>query len=131
MSTTLFTGLGKRKAAVAKVYLKEGSGNFTVNNKTFETFFSALHEDKELVKKPLILVEQNNNYDIDVKVHGGGLNAQANATRLAIAKALCTIQTDYRPVLKENKLLTRDARIKERRKYGLKKARKASQYSKR
>jgi small subunit ribosomal protein S9 len=128
---TLYTGIGKRKTSVAKVFLKEGSGIIKVNNKSFEDFFSGVGEERELLKNPFILVNVSNKYDLDVKVNGGGISSQMDAIRLAIAKALCTINNDYRQIFNENLLLRRDSRIKERRKYGLKKARKASQYSKR
>jgi small subunit ribosomal protein S9 len=124
-------GLGKRKTSIANVFLKDGSGIITVNGKTFENFFSAVGEERETIKIPLILLNLNNKYDIDVKVEGGGVTGQLDAIRLAISKALTKINTEYRPVLKQQLLLRRDSRIKERRKYGLKKARKASQYSKR
>ena len=128
---TLYTGIGKRKTSVAKVFLKEGSGVIKVNNKSFEDFFSGVGEERELLKNPFILVNVSNKYDLDVKVNGGGISSQMDAIRLAIAKALCTINNEYRQIFNENLLLRRDSRIKERRKYGLKKARKASQYSKR
>lgn len=127
----LYTGIGKRKTSVAKVFLKEGSGLIKVNNKLFEDFFSGVGEERELIKNPFILVNVSNKYDLDVKVKGGGISSQMDAIRLAIAKALCTINNEYRQIFNENLLLRRDSRIKERRKYGLKKARKASQYSKR
>lgn len=126
-----YTGIGKRKTSVAKVFLKEGSGTFTVNNKTFEDFFASVAEERELLKNPFIFVNVNNKYDVDIKVKGGGVSSQMDAIRLAIAKALCNINGEYRQVLNQNLLLRRDSRIKERRKYGLKKARKASQFSKR
>jgi small subunit ribosomal protein S9 len=126
-----YTGIGKRKTSVAKVFLKEGSGAITVNNKTFENFFASVSEERELLKNPFIFVNVNNKYDVDVKVKGGGVSSQMDAIRLAIAKALCNINGEYRQVLNQNLLLRRDSRIKERRKYGLKKARKASQFSKR
>jgi small subunit ribosomal protein S9 len=129
--STIYNGLGKRKTSVAKVFLKEGSGIITINGKMFEHFFASIGEERELLKNPLMLADLDNNYDIDIKVKGGGVNSQLEAIRLAISKAVCTINPDYRPILKRASLLTRDSRIKERRKYGLKKARKASQYSKR
>ncbi len=128
---TFYTGIGKRKTSVAKVFLKEGSGVIKVNNKLFEDFFSGVGEERELLKNPFVLVNVSNKYDLDIKVKGGGISSQMDAIRLAIAKALCTINHEYRQVFNENLLLRRDSRIKERRKYGLKKARKASQYSKR
>lgn len=124
-------GLGKRKTSIANVFLKDGSGIIRVNGKTFEHFFSAVGEERETIKIPLILLNLNNKYDIEIKVKGGGITGQLDAIRLAISKALSKMNTEYRPLLKQNLLLRRDSRIKERRKYGLKKARKASQYSKR
>ena len=117
----LYTGIGKRKTSVAKVFLKEGSGIIKVNNKSFEDFFSGVGEERELLKNPFILVNVSNKYDLDVKVNGGGISSQMDAIRLAIAKALCTINNEYRQIFNENLLLRRDSRIKERRKYGLKK----------
>jgi small subunit ribosomal protein S9 len=126
-----YSGVGKRKTSVAKVFLKEGSGILLVNNKPFEEAFFALKEERELAKTPLVLVNLNSMYDIDIKVKGGGISSQLEAIKLAIAKAVCTINTEYRAILNQQLLLRRDSRIKERRKYGLKKARKASQFSKR
>ena len=131
MNNQVYTGLGKRKTSVAKVFLKEGKGSIQVNNKTFEDFFSGLPEEKEMINNPFILVNLTNKYDLEIKVKGGGISSQMDAIRLAIAKAICTINPENRVVLNQNLLLRRDSRIKERRKYGLKKARKASQYSKR
>lgn len=128
---TIYTGIGKRKTSVAKVFLKTGSGLINVNNKPFENFFLGMSEERELIKNPLILVNLNNIYDINIQVQGGGISSQLDAIRLAISKAICTINAQNRPILNQNMLLRRDSRIKERRKYGLKKARKASQYSKR
>jgi small subunit ribosomal protein S9 len=128
---TFYTGIGKRKTSVAKVFLSEGSGNIKVNDKGFEEFFSGIGEERELVKNPFVLVNVVNKYDLDIKVQGGGISSQLDAIRLAIAKALCSINTEYREIFNQNLLLRRDSRIKERRKYGLKKARKASQFSKR
>jgi len=131
MNQQVYTGLGKRKTSVAKVFLKEGQGNIQVNNKKFEDFFSGLPEEKEMINNPFILVNLTNKYDLEIKVKGGGISSQMDAIRLAIAKAICTINPENRVILNQNLLLRRDSRIKERRKYGLKKARKASQYSKR
>jgi small subunit ribosomal protein S9 len=130
-TNVLYTGIGKRKTSVAKVFLKEGSGVITVNNKSFEEFFSGVGEDRELIKNPFVLVNLTNKYDILVIVKGGGISSQLDAIRLAISKSICQISNEYRQTLNSQLLLRRDARIKERRKYGLKKARKAPQYSKR
>ena len=126
-----YTGLGKRKTSVAKVFLKEGSGVIVVNNKSPEDFFSGVNYELNMIKTPFLLLNLNNKYDIEIQVKGGGITGQLEAIRLAISKALISINLDYRPLLKQNLFLRRDSRIKERRKYGLKKARKASQYSKR
>ena len=129
--TNIYTGLGKRKTSVAKVFLKEGSGIITVNGKPLEHFFESLGEEKDGLKTPLIILNLEQNFDIDLKVKGGGVKSQFEACRLAISKSILTIDSNHRPILKVASLLTRDSRIKERRKYGLRKARKASQYSKR
>ena len=129
--TNLYTGLGKRKTSVAKVFLKVGNGNITVNNKKFEDFFKGIVEDAEIIKNPFILVNILNDYDVNISVKGGGTSSQIDAIKLAIAKSICQINEEYRSVLSKSSLLNRDSRIKERKKYGLKKARKASQYSKR
>jgi len=130
-SENFYSAIGKRKCAVAKVFLKQGSGKISVNNKTFEEFFSGTSEERELVKSPFVVLNLMNQYDIDVSIHGGGITAQLEAIRLAISKAMCLIDNSYRIILNKSLFLRRDSRIKERRKYGLKKARKASQYSKR
>jgi small subunit ribosomal protein S9 len=127
----VYTGLGKRKTSIAKVFLTEGVGKITVNNFPFESAFSSLIEEKERIQTPLLLLDLKSQYDIDIKVKGGGITGQLDAIKLAISKALCAINPSYRPQLHQNLFLRRDARIKERRKYGLKKARKAPQYSKR
>jgi len=126
-----YTGLGKRKCAVAKIFLTEGSGTITVNGKSFDKFFSGASIESEMIKNPLILLNLTDKYDINVRISGGGVTAQLEAIKLGIAKAMCQIDNNYREILNQHFLLTRDSRIKERRKYGLKKARKASQYSKR
>jgi len=128
---TLYTGIGKRKTSVAKVFLTEGDGKISINNKTLDEFFFSLGEERELLKNPFILVDLTNKYNVIVNVHGGGISAQLDAIQLAIVKALCAIDNEYRKIFNQHLLLRRDSRIKERRKYGLKKARKASQYSKR
>ena len=130
-TTMFYSGSGKRKTSVAKVFLKEGSGIIMVNDKQFEDFFAGIGEERELLKNPFILVNLNNKYDLTIKVKGGGVSSQLDAIRLAIAKAICMINNEYRQTLNQNLLLRRDSRIKERRKYGLKIARKDSQFSKR
>jgi len=124
-SENFYTAIGKRKCAVAKVFLKEGTGTIMVNGKSFEDFFSGATDERDMVKSPFLLVNLNNKYDIAVSIHGGGITAQLEAIRLAISKALCQIDNSYRQILNVSLFLRRDSRIKERRKYGLKKARKA------
>jgi small subunit ribosomal protein S9 len=128
---TCYSGLGKRKTSVAKVFLKTGTGVITVNKLPLEIAFSSLKGEREIIKNPLSLLKLNNQYDVDIKVKGGGMISQLEAIQLAISKALCLVDNNFRSQLNQELFLRRDSRIKERRKYGLKKARKASQYSKR
>ena len=122
--------VGRRKAAVARVFVKPGKGEITINRKSLEVYFP-LDILQFQVKQPLLATNTAENYDITINLDGGGIKGQAEAARLGIARALCEIDAEFRPVLKKAGLMTRDPREKERRKYGLKKARKASQYSKR
>lgn len=121
---------GRRKTAVARIYVKEGSGQITVNGRDFKEYFTTevLHYK---VMQPFELTSTQGKYDIKVNLDGGGITGQAEALRLAIAKALCEIDEQYRPVLKQNGLLTRDPRMVERKKPGRPKARKRFQFSKR
>ncbi|MFZ2529884.1 MAG: 30S ribosomal protein S9 [Rhodococcus sp. (in: high G+C Gram-positive bacteria)] len=122
--------VGRRKEAVVRVRLVPGSGNFVLNGRTIENYFpNKVHQ--QLVKSPLVTVERVESFDIDARLHGGGPSGQAGALRLAIARALIEVSPEDRPALKRAGFLTRDARATERKKYGLKKARKAPQYSKR
>lgn len=122
--------VGRRKEAVARVRLLPGSGQFTLNGRTLEDYFpNKVHQ--QLVKSPLVLVEREEQFDIVALLHGGGPSGQAGALRLAIARALTQYSPEDRPALKKAGFLTRDARAVERKKAGLKKARKAPQYSKR
>jgi len=130
MTTPLTQTTGRRKQAVARVRLRPGTGVITCNKRSFEDYFtSSVH--RLLVTEPLRLVEQAETYDIDATLDGGGPAGQAGALRLGIARALIDINPEQRTTLKAAGLLTRDARKKESKKYGLKKARKAPQYSKR
>ena len=130
MTTPLTQTTGRRKQAVARVRLRPGTGVITCNKRSFEDYFtSSVH--RLLVTDPLRLVEQAETYDIDATLDGGGPAGQAGALRLGIARALIDIDPEQRTTLKAAGLLTRDARKKESKKYGLKKARKAPQYSKR
>ena len=138
MKKNEITTTGRRKRSVAQIRLFAGKGNITVNGKDINEYmpFATLVMD---VKQPLVLTKNENNFDIVVKVSGGGFSGQAGAIRLAIAKALSLFDADadqtredaYHKVLKNNGFLTRDPRVKERKKYGLKKARRAPQFSKR
>ncbi|MFD3811923.1 30S ribosomal protein S9 [Rhodococcus sp. NPDC058639] len=122
--------VGRRKEAVVRVRLMPGSGNFVLNGRTIEDYFpNKVHQ--QLVKSPLVTVERTEGFDIHARLHGGGPSGQAGALRLAIARALIEVTPEDRPALKRAGFLTRDPRAVERKKYGLKKARKASQYSKR
>jgi small subunit ribosomal protein S9 len=122
---------GRRKTAIAQATFKPGSGNFLINGKTVTDYLGANPSLLVTVQAPLKILEVENNYDTVISVEGGGLSGQAEAIRLALARGLCQLDPSYRPVLKLQGFLTRDAREKERRKYGLKKARKAPQFSKR
>lgn len=128
MSTIQATG--RRKQAVARVRMAPGSGNITANGRAFEDYFpSAVH--RTLITEPLRVTSAEESYDIDVTLHGGGLSGQAGAFRLGISRALVAVNEEDRSGLRGAGLLTRDPRKKESKKYGLKKARKAPQYSKR
>ncbi|MFN4189531.1 MAG: 30S ribosomal protein S9 [Pseudothermotoga sp.] len=129
----VYNGLGRRKTSVARVYLFPGQGKITINDKVFN---SAEEYFKDQVRarqafEPLLLTNMNDKFDVFVRVEGGGLSGQAGAVRLALARALVKINPDLRAPLKAKGLLTRDPRMVERKKYGLKKARRAPQYSKR
>ena len=121
---------GRRKEAVARVRVRNGTGLITVNGRPFATYFPILTH-QVIAKEPLRLTHTEEVYDVEATLDGGGVSGQAGAIRLGIARALIALDPDTRPALKKAGLLARDAREKERRKYGLKKARKAPQYSKR
>ncbi len=122
--------IGRRKTAVARVYVSEGTGNITVNKKEFTTYFPTATLQYKVLQ-PLSLTENAENFDIKVNVYGGGSNGQAEAVRMAIARAMCEVDVENRAVLKPEGLLTRDPRMVERKKFGQKKARKRFQFSKR
>jgi len=126
-----FFATGRRKSSIARVWMEPGEGNITVNKKPIDVFFNGLETKKTAVKQPLALIEFNNDYNIFINVHGGGITGQAEAIRHGIARTLIQINPEYRALLKKASLLTRDSRIIERKKYGLKGARKRFQYSKR
>ena len=129
--TKYFYGLGRRKSATARARLFVGKGNLTINDKPALEYFSGNKTMLAEVTDPLALVQKQNEYDITIKVNGGGLSGQVDAIKLAISKALTVAHVDLRPVLKKAELLKRDPREKERKKYGLRSARKRDQFSKR
>ena len=122
--------IGRRKAAIARIYMSEGKGQIIVNNKDYKTYFphTKLHY---IVEQPLNLLELKNNYDIKVNLDGGGMSGQAEALRLAIARALVKVNPEYKTTLKAEGFMTRDPRVIERKKPGQPKARKRFQFSKR
>ena len=126
----VFLGTGRRKSSIARVRLVEGKGNITVNGKDINEYFGE-ETLRVIVKQPLTVTNTLSKYDVIAKVQGGGFSGQAGAVLHGIARALNEANSEYRPVLKSNGFLTRDPRMKERKKYGLKKARKAPQFSKR
>lgn len=130
MANVMYYGTGRRKTSVARVRLIPGNGKILVNDREFEEYF-ALPSLQLIIKQPLVLTDLFGKYDVLVNVAGGGISGQAGAVRHGISRALLGVEGENRGVLKKAGLLTRDSREKERRKYGLKKARKASQFSKR
>lgn len=129
-SRTFYYGTGRRKSSVARVRLYNGNGRVVVNGKSIDEYFG-LDTLKLIVRQPLNLTETTGKFDVHCNVKGGGVAGQAGAIRHGIARALLQFNNDLRTVLKKAKFLTRDPRMKERKKYGLKKARKAPQFSKR
>lgn len=125
-----YYGTGRRKSAIARVFLRPGSGNFTVNGKPFETYF-VTEQQRVAAKKPLALTETLSTFDVVTTVAGGGVAAQADAVKMGAARALLEFNAELRKTLKADGLLSRDSRIKERKKYGQKGARKRFQFSKR
>jgi len=123
-------GTGRRKTSVARVRIKSGTGNFLVNGKAVEAFFTT-QDTKRAATSPLVATESANSYDVWVSVSGGGITGQAGAVCLGLARALKIDHPDYEVILRERHLLTRDPRMIERKKYGLRKARRATQFSKR
>ena len=125
-----FCGTGRRKNSIARVRLVEGKGKITINGKDIDEYFG-METLKVIVRQPLTVTNTTAKYDVIAKVVGGGFTGQAGAIRHGIARALNEANNEFRPILKSNGFLTRDPRMKERKKYGLKKARKAPQFSKR
>lgn len=130
MSNAKYYGTGRRKSSVARVYLVPGTGKVTINKRDMDDYFG-LDTLKVIVRQPLVATESVDKFDVLVNVRGGGYTGQAGAIRHGIARALLNVDADYRPILKKAGFLTRDPRMKERKKYGLKAARRAPQFSKR
>nr|YP_010335983.1 ribosomal protein S9 [Tsunamia transpacifica]UNJ14389.1 ribosomal protein S9 [Tsunamia transpacifica] len=122
---------GRRKCSIARVRILKGNGKILINKIDANVYLQYSPRYLQSLKEPLVLAQIESEVDILINVSGGGLSGQTGAIRLGITRALCQINSDYRPILKKAGYLTRDARIKERKKYGLRKARKAPQYSKR
>ena len=125
-----FYGTGRRKSSIARVYLVPGTGKIVINKRDIDEYFG-LETLKLIVRQPLVATETIDKYDVLVNVHGGGTTGQAGAIRHGISRALLKADNDFRPTLKKAGFLTRDPRMKERKKYGLKAARRATQFSKR
>jgi small subunit ribosomal protein S9 len=130
MAQVQYTGTGRRKHSVARVRLVPGDGRITINRRSIDEYFG-LETLKLIVKQPLVLTDTANKYDVIVLANGGGISGQAGAIRHGISRALLKADPELRPVLKKAGFLTRDPRMKERKKYGLKAARRAPQFSKR
>ena len=125
-----YYGTGRRKSAIARVYLRPGSGEFKINGKAFDTYF-VTEQQRVSAVRPLVLAELKSSFDVLTTVQGGGVSAQADAVKMGIARALLEFNAELRKTLKSEGLLSRDARSKERKKYGQKGARKRFQFSKR
>ena len=130
MATNRNYGTGRRKSSVARVYIMPGTGKITVNKRSIDEYFG-LETLKTIVRQPLVATQNEGKIDVLVNVCGGGTTGQAGAIRHGLSRALCEMDSDCRPVLKRAGFLTRDSRMKERKKYGLKAARRAPQFSKR
>ncbi len=130
MANVKYYGTGRRKKSIARVYLVPGTGNVTINKRSIDNYFG-LETLKVIVRQPLEATSTTDKFDVIVNVHGGGFTGQAGAIRHGISRALLKADADYRPTLKKAGFLTRDPRMKERKKYGLKAARRAPQFSKR
>ncbi len=130
MAKAKYYGTGRRKSSIARVYLVPGTGKVTINKREMDNYFG-LDTLKLIVRQPLVITETQDKFDVMVNVKGGGFTGQAGAIRHGISRALLQADADYRPALKKAGFLTRDPRMKERKKYGLKAARRAPQFSKR
>ncbi len=130
MAITQYAGTGRRKTSIARVRLVPGNGKFTINNRDIEEYFN-YETLRTIAREPLTITETVDKYDVIVNVQGGGFTGQAGAIRHGVARALLEVDGELRPILKKAGHLTRDSRMKERKKYGFKKARKSPQFSKR
>ena len=130
VAKTKFYGTGRRKSSIARVYIMPGTGEITINKRTIDDYFG-METLKMVVRQPLVATENTDKFDVQVNVHGGGYTGQAGAIRHGISRALIKADPEMRPTLKKAGYLTRDPRMKERKKYGLKAARRAPQFSKR
>ena len=130
MANAKFYGTGRRKKSIARVYLVPGKGNITINKRSIDEYFG-FETLKVIVRQPLTVTDTLEKFDVLVNVHGGGYTGQAGAIRHGISRALLQVDAEYRPLLKKEGFLTRDPRMKERKKYGLKAARRVPQFSKR
>ena len=130
MANEKYYGTGRRKKSIARVYLVPGTGKITVNKRDIDDYFG-LETLKTIVRQPLVATDNTDKFDVLVNVHGGGFTGQASAIRHGISRALLQVDAENKPTLKAEGYLTRDPRMKERKKYGLKKARRAPQFSKR
>lgn len=130
MASARYYGTGRRKKSIARVYVTPGTGKITINKRDIDDYFG-LETLKVTVRQPLVAIDAVDKYDVLVNVHGGGYTGQAGAIRHGLSRALLQVDADFRPVLKKAGFLTRDPRMKERKKYGLKAARRAPQFSKR
>jgi len=130
LASTEYYATGRRKTSAARVFLRPGTGTITVNHREFQKFFTT-EQLRMNVRRPLVLTETGERFDVLATVAGGGVNGQAGAIRLGIARALCSYDVELRKALKKDGLLTSDSRVKERKKYGLAGARKRFQFSKR
>ena len=130
MASVKYYGTGRRKKSIARVYLTPGTGKITINKRDIDEYFG-LETLKVVVRQPLVATETLEKFDVLVNVHGGGFTGQAGAIRHGIARALLKADAEFRPTLKKAGYLTRDPRMKERKKYGIKAARRAPQFSKR
>lgn len=123
-------GTGRRKTSVARVRLRAGSGTITINERPYEEYF-LIDADRRNLLAPLVQAGKRDSVDVSIRVHGGGISGQSGACMLGVARALLKFDTESEPILRQNHLLTRDGRMKERKKYGLRGARKGTQFSKR